>query len=925
MVKTSVVVVVVAVATVAVLVLPRQEVPLQAIEEKRHLRDAKRARKRAENATTSANDEVTLDTKSGHQRTAAKESALVLRFDEVDQNDADLVGGKGAHLGHLSSAGLPIPSGFCVTREAYFQGISGHSEQTERVREAVKIAYEKLTIESGEDAIVAVRSSATCEDSQDASFAGQLESYLGLKGFEEVWHGVLKCWDSLKSDRVVAYNSTIISQEDTLGDKIACCVVVQIMVDASCAGVLFTVNPVTGNRTEATITGSWGLGEAVVSDLVTPDTWIVDRETQRIKERKLSKEKTRMYTMDKSLYKGSYIVDVEPEALRSTPCLSDKELSELVVLGNRIEQVYDSPRDIEWAFASSEPTTTENSGQRTLQILQARPVTTLSKGYGDGTPPPTINEFDSKCRPTDWITTCNAAEMFPGAGTPLSISTFGRAANLALQIMHYSFGVRDDINEEESVVGWFYGFQFLNMTNTLRVMCGGMIGASMAKENGEMAILGRVNDKCSLQEIIAANGSNRASLVRRLINGLRYACTSLLAIPLRLPRLQERLKNVKSLNLESAPLYNNNPAELWRQLDNEQANYISQWSDGVILSNLSAAFLLATMKIFCMGSHTKPWSTEAVAEVSCLIASGSSNESVAESCDAVQSLDAIAADLLNDREQAHGFVSMDPAQLLPRLEAASALFVETLKRHGHRCIKEAEMRTLEWSKDPLPLVRQIQSCIRAHLARDEANADGSPLLAQKAKVATVDEVLARNSHLYKVQAWLLRGVSTMAREGVRHRELGKSLCIAYHTELKRGYRRLGLQLSKVGRLPDPDLVYFLTHDELGELCCEPVCSTEMHRLRMRAMQRRRLLPLQERLVFKDLHKGRPEPTSRTDFAENMFANGNSSKITGTPVCIGDAQGPARVVRTLEEAHAMQPGEILICPQTDVGWTPVSET
>ncbi|GBG32493.1 Pyruvate, phosphate dikinase [Hondaea fermentalgiana] len=913
--------------------LVRQRVPLDEVAARKRKRDEELQRR----ITACEAARRSLDTKRKKitSNRGTKKSALVLGFQEICKDDADLVGGKGAHLGELASAGLPVPAGFCVTSSAFASAHQGSQDQRARVRQAIEEAYKAL---EGGNAVVAVRSSATCEDAEAASFAGQLESYLGLRGMDQIWPAVLKCWDSLTAQRVEAYTRALGSASGN--GTIACCVVIQIMVDATSAGVLFTANPVTGSRDEAVVTSSWGLGEAVVGDLVTPDSWIVDRASLDVKMSVISTEKSRMHVIDRSSYAGSKIVKVQPKERREAASLSEEDVRELVRLGNRVQDLYDSPRDIEWAIQdtlqaslSSLPSSSSSSSSSSsrLFLLQARPVTTYLQGDEKDSQDdaPSMNEFDSTCRSGDWVTTCNAREMFPGAGTPLSISTFGRAANFALQAMHFSFGVRDDIDEKEGVVAWFHGCQFLNMTNTLRRMCGGMVGASLAKENGEMSILGRINTKCSVEDIVAVNMPRYASLGRQLVNGMRYVATSLLAVPLRVPRLRTRLAEVRARQLgaddvhETSP-FRDDPAALWAAIDSEMPQYLAQWADGVTVSSVSAAFMLAVMKLLCLGAPTMTaWSTEAVAEVSCLIASAGSQEDVAESCDAVQSLDAVADFLVSDPKLARSYIEMDPHDLLGPLRASCDPFVQLLERHGHRCIKEAEMRTLEWAEDPLPLIRQIQASVRARL---QASCAGDPTKMKMKIAPSVNEVLVRNKHLWAPQRWLLRRAAALARAGVRNRELGKSLCVAFHTELKRGYRRLGKQLTSRGRLPDADLVFFFTHDELGILAQSPCgMEEEMARMRLRAIQRRRLLPAQERLTFKDLHQGKPMPDADAAIGERGGDEGSDTDIkalTGTPVCTGIAQGPARVVRTLAEAQSMQAGEILICPQTDVGWTPM---
>jgi len=812
------------------------------------------------------------------------ENELTLEFDKVGPNSAWVVGGKGANLGFLSHNDLPVPNGFCVTRAAY---VASHDPTgLEQVKLAVKRAYDR--IDDGQ-AVVAVRSSATCEDSKDASFAGQLETYLGIRGGEQVMNAVEKCWNSMHLDHVTAYR-TMAGNLNEQG--VACCVVVQKMVEARCAGVLFTANPVTKSGQEMVITASWGLGEAVVSDLVTPDTWVVDASSGNILRSEISPTKDKMYIVNTAGYNGSIVVDVEPIYRPSESCLSDRDINSLIAAGKRVCELYKgSPCDIEWAI--------DHSGS--MYLLQARPITTLSDAHAEDNEP-TINEFDAKCRDDDWVTTANAQEMFPKAGTPLSISTFGRAANYALQAMHCAFGVREDINEEEMVVGWFHGLQFLNMTNTLRLMIGGMIGGRMAKENGEMSILGRINKSCTVEDIIKSNSpEENRSTVRRLLNGVRYVATMLLAIPVRVPRLRARVTYVRSYLSQHE---DETMGTLWKRIDAMIDDYLDQWTDGVIVSSTSAAAMLLVMKLLCVGGHYSAWDTGAVADVSVLIASGE-GEMTAESCDAVKSLDDIADVICKSKQEAHRFAHQSIESALDAMRNLDAFRV-LLERHGHRCIKESELRSIEWAADPRPLIIMLQKVVKARLSK-------SCVGSQRKNNDKTEEIISTVPSLVRP---FLKLAIRCSRSGIRHRELGKSLCIAFHTELKKAYRRLGSYLQQSGRIPEADLVFFLTHDELGLVTRKSAPRAIITRLRLRAMKRRRLLPSQDRLVFPVLSKGKPEP-------ENPHTAHSSGlvKLQGTPVCTGDVIGRARVVYTVEEAELIQSGEILVCPQTDVGWTP----
>ena len=312
----------------------------------------------------------------------------------IGKEDIPLVGGKGANLGEMIGIGLPVPPAFVVSAPAFHRFItdSGVAEQvfpllssidvedpkalreaSERARElilktkmppalekTIREAYQSLArSEKVKEPLVAVRSSATAEDLPEASFAGQQDTYLNVRGEEMLLEHVQKCWASLYTPRAVYYRV----KHDFPHDKVAIAVVVQIMVDAAKAGVMFTRHPTTGADISL-VEAAWGLGEGVVSGNVTPDTYEIGPDGKVATARVASKET--MYVRGKQ---DRTVVEPVPAAKRTQRVLSDEELRALHNLGRTIEKHYGAPQDIEWAIDT----------QGRLMVLQARPVTTIRK------------------------------------------------------------------------------------------------------------------------------------------------------------------------------------------------------------------------------------------------------------------------------------------------------------------------------------------------------------------------------------------------------------------------------------------------------------------------------------------------------------------------------------------------------------------
>src|ERR687890_2811680 len=319
-------------------------------------------------------------------------------FDEIGKQDIALVGGKGANLGELSRAGLPVPPGYVVTTRAYdafveVSGIKGEvvalasvpraedpagfEEVAEGIRalfsggkvpqemaDEIRAAYQELG-EDGEIA-VAVRSSATAEDLAGASFAGQQETYLNVRGAGALMRAIKDCWASLWTARAMAYRA----RQGIAPETVSLAVVIQEMVPSEAAGVMFTANPANGRRNEAVVSAAWGLGESVVSGQVTPDSIVVDKDSGRVISRDIVDKEVMTVNTDSGTEERPV-----PEARRREEVLDDEAVAELVSYGVRIEDHYDMPQDIEWAFSDGE-----------LFILQSRPITALPEPMAD---PPT--------------------------------------------------------------------------------------------------------------------------------------------------------------------------------------------------------------------------------------------------------------------------------------------------------------------------------------------------------------------------------------------------------------------------------------------------------------------------------------------------------------------------------------------------------
>ena len=321
-------------------------------------------------------------------------SNYIKNLSELNKDSIPEAGGKGANLGILIHAGLPVPAGFVITTNAYRAHLDEADLQKRiqerlekiknqditaitaasvdisswienapmpiRVQKEVKFAFDSLTSET--IAAVAVRSSATAEDLPTASFAGQHDTFLGVYGINSALLHIKKCWVSLWTPQAITYRISMGFEHL----KVELAVVVQAMIASEAAGVMFTANPVSGNSEEILISAGYGLGESVVSGLITPDTYILTK-TGDIKEKVLGSKEQRIMLTETGL-----VTEAVLQNKRKTYCLRANELKQLTNLANLVERHYNCAMDIEWALF-----------QGSIYLLQARPITTIDAGSED--------------------------------------------------------------------------------------------------------------------------------------------------------------------------------------------------------------------------------------------------------------------------------------------------------------------------------------------------------------------------------------------------------------------------------------------------------------------------------------------------------------------------------------------------------------
>lgn len=722
----------------------------------------------------------------------------------LDEIRDEAVGGKAEGLARLIRFGFDVPEGFVIVGASVG-------------RVPPDLAERYRGIGGGK---VAVRSSAVGEDSEAASFAGQYDTILDVEGEEALREAIDECLLSVDNARSIAYRGV-----QSRSVEVEMNIVVQRMVDARSAGVLFTVNPVNARRDQVVIDAVHGLGEALVSGEATPDHWVVRRD-------------------------GTVI---ERELQGTDPVLSEAQIRDLLDAALGAERRYGVPIDTEWAIGKD--------GK--LKWLQARPITKL---------PGDPNELDTTPDPEHVYTWCNIGEMMPGAVTPLTFSITGRGIDLGMQRAYRRSGVRVPEAEGLRYVGMYFGHMFLNLTNLSEIAAD---VAGSTKRQMCLAVCGR--------DIEAIPEPTPAPKLQRALRGGRYFYQLFSAARHR----RDLDELVGALRLPTS----GTPESLYTAIDENLHQVWKAYELHLLSSSSSGALSPILLGILANG---KDPTQEHHAEVAEMLAGA---EGV-ESADIAEGAERIISALLTVTDAETKFARAAPELALawlrsPHSGEAGKEFSRYLERHGHRAVRELELRQRGWADDPAPLIASLQSGLRARLQHRASTATGRH----------------RSTVVQGASHPVLRRLLPLAHAAIRYREHTKSALVRMTSEFKRAYRALGASMAEHGLLPDDDAVFFLTHEELGMRIRGDSSLAD------RAVARREALDYQMPLHFEQVFRGRPEPL-RLEAVE-----GDDGALVGKPVSRGTVTGRARVVETLEEAAALEAGEILIAPITDVGWTP----
>ncbi|WP_156869793.1 PEP/pyruvate-binding domain-containing protein [Sporichthya polymorpha] len=830
-------------------------------------------------------------------------------FRAIESAEQDLVGGKGANLGRLTSAGFEVPPGFTVSTTAYrdflrltgldavveqycqefdYDDPSGLDDLTTKLRSeltsasvppeiagAIAAAYGGL----GVDAFVAVRSSGTAEDLAEASFAGQHDTYLDISGEDAVISAVKRCWASLWTARATAYRAR--NGIDHGGVAIA--IVVQTMVPSQVAGVLFTGNPMTAATDEMVINASWGLGEGVVSGITQPDEFVVAADTLQILTKRLG-EKAVMVVRDPAAGVGTVEADV-PGVDRSRFCLTDAEVARLAQLGRRVTEYYDRiPQDIEWALVDGR-----------LFLLQSRPITGVPFAW-----PEDLEPWQKYSDPDAVWSRAWSDAFWTGAITPMMYSYRAKCFNEMYSFAMKTYGVTELVK-----IPWmkyYKGEAYYNaaaepiIARTFpRALRNGLLETATPPEK-ERAATEPMNVRGFLKW-------HARSLLDPTMNPIQY-------VNVMMEKISGDTSRVDGLTAD----------QLSALSDRALRRYCDDLVDFEIefcLQNVSMMWI-APYLMNSLAHMVEKWAGMGPETFGALVTgnperSATSDENLwlwrlARKLHADPELRALFA----DNPDGAFFAA---AQTHPTGATWLAEYREFAAVHHHRGHADRDICLPRRCEDPSIDYNSLKAFLTADDTHDPESTEQENTRRREAAYAQVLSKL-RGNFLGAVKAEAFKGVHAEIMRVYVYRDHMRYYIDRSTYSLRRGILELADRLVQRGLLNSVDQIWFLGFDEVYDLL-EGRVNLALTQAKI-ATRKADFDAIDSQDVVR--------PAFLQQNRELTFAQESRDDSTGVlhgyGTSPGTVIGTARVVKSLKEIGKLSQGDILVCHATDPGWTPV---
>jgi pyruvate,water dikinase len=811
----------------------------------------------------------------------------VLGFPEIDKSKLMVVGGKGANLGELSRInGIQVPEGFCVTTDAYMRVVGNNKETNVLLRQLSRLKLQdrdrisevcreiRSTIERivipkdiddsiscylsrlGDKQAYAVRSSATAEDLPTASFAGQQDTYLNIKGKENILQHISKCWASLFTDRAVTYRI----QNGFDHSKVYLSVVVQRMIFPLAAGIMFTADPITFNRKVLSIDASFGLGEALVSGLVNADIYKV--RDGKILDKKISTKKLAIYTLENG---GTEEREIEP-GQRNRQTLTDQQIQQLERMGRTIEAYFGCPQDIEWCLCENQ-----------FYVVQSRPITTLY---------PAPENTDGKNRV---YMSYSHRQMMTDAFKPLGVYFFQQIQKHLGAPELSVLGGRFYKDVSHDLASPFTRSIFIKNIGSVDVLMQNAF-SKLIKDKGYIKTLPRGKTSLSMgtgvlswiMEAIKVRRKNDPSIIKELMSN-----------------------NGKSVKKLQQTIANKSGDQLFSFISDDFKELAAIMSE----PRSVAAALVGIMAVNSINKKIDKWLGEkSVADTLSLSVDNNVTSDMGlellDVADVVRKYPQVIAYLEHAQDETffEGLASLEGGvEVSHTIEAY-------LNKYGMHCSGDIDITRPRWSEKPTLLVPMILGNIKnfrpgAHNMKLEQGR----LEAQK----KTQQILSRLEQLPggKRKAKEAKKTISVLRNFIGYREYSKHAFLERFIFYKHALLREADKLVQKGIIREKEDIYYLDFEEFRE-------AIKTNRLDYNIIiQRKEEFEVNERLTPPRVMTSEGEVI----IGEYNTGSIPKGALAGIPVSSGVIEGTARVVLSMEDAK-IEEGDILIAEFTDPSWS-----
>lgn len=828
----------------------------------------------------------------------------VLFFDKTNRNSLSIVGGKGANLGDMAQAGFPIPSGFCITVEAFQQFISTSNQmdyffeilslinhddweniQTlgKQIRDHILTLSMNDTIQKqiidawtklGDTHSYAVRSSATAEDLPTASFAGQQETYLNVKGQDQLLEAVKKCWASLFTDRAIVYRA----HNGFDHRSVSLSVIVQQMVFPDVSGIMFTADPITGHRHTVSIDAGFGLGEAFVSGMVTPDLYKV-RDDQIIYKQIATKEKG-IFPLSAG---GTELRELLPER-QNQQALSDQKIRELAELGRKIQKHFGSEQDIEWCLCGEQ-----------IYILQSRPITSLY-------PVPTA--WDDQYR----IYYCiGHQQMMTDYMKPLGISVWRTMIPYGKQSIRSESEVLVDIGGRlfMDISGFMYIKAIRRKIPNDSTMDAGVSALKKAvkREEFEKRAPKRGNLRYFLRTYKSMFGLF-AKMIPPLIKVMHFDDPNLLL---------GRAKSSYQHNL------NHCKQEIFRRSGVDRIKYIQETLGRNFASPKSFGYTLiytyaGFVALASLEKKVKKWLGKELDPAIHKSPPGNVTSEMGLRMGDLADTARNYPQVIEYLEQATNNTFSKGLQEIDGGEKFLAEWNRFIEKYGMRGPGEIDISRVRYQEAPTMLIPSILSHIKSNTPQEHRKRfEQGEQEANEAIHSLLTQIKALPGGARKAKK--ISRLITIYRNTVGIREFPKYIMILYFDLFKQAILEEGTQLAQQGTIENTEDIFYLSLDEIISLL-------ENHLPEVKKL-------IQSRKEIETHYRKLTPPRIMTSDGEIFTPEQNnehapSGALIGIPVSSGVTEGYVKVVHSLEDGQ-LNKGEILVAPYTDPGWTPLFQS